>query len=188
MTTKTIKHFAFDSSGKLGEGATGVVYLGTDLRTGAPIAVKAIELKNIDNEVTQYLLKNEVRSLQITHHPNVLRAIDVIEDPEFCYVVTDYLPKGTLAEYIEKKGVIPEDEALQIFKQLVDGYDHIFDLKIYHRDLKPHNILFDAQFRPVLSDFGYAEITGFLPKPQLSYNVGSPGYMAPESIVGNLYS
>lgn len=100
MAIKTIKHFSFDLSKKLGEGATGVVYLGTDLRTGAPVAVKAIELKNIDNEVTRYLLKNEMRALQITHHPNVLRAIDIIEDPEFCYVVTDYLPKGTLAEHI----------------------------------------------------------------------------------------
>lgn len=91
----------------------------------------------------------------MTNHPNVLRAIDVIQEPEFVYIVTDYLPKGTLAEYIQKLGSIPEAESLQIFKQIVDGYDHIFDLKIYHRDLKPHNILFDSNFRPVLSDFGY---------------------------------
>lgn len=58
MSIKNIKHFLFDESKKLGEGSTGVVYLGTDLRNGRPVAVKAIELKNIDNEVTQYLLKN----------------------------------------------------------------------------------------------------------------------------------
>jgi serine/threonine protein kinase len=58
MSIKTLKHFSFDTGRKLGEGSTGKVYLGTDLKTGTPIAVKAIELKNIDNEVTQYLLKN----------------------------------------------------------------------------------------------------------------------------------
>ena len=58
MNTKRIKHFAFDYNKKLGEGATGTVYQGTDLRNNMAIAVKAIELKNIDNEVTQYLLKN----------------------------------------------------------------------------------------------------------------------------------
>ena len=188
MSIKKIKHFAFDYNRKLGEGSTGTVYLGTDLRSNTPIAVKAIELKNIDNEVTQYLLKNEINALKTTNHPNVLRAIDVVQEPDFVYIVTDYLPNGTLAEYIEKRGSIAETEALEIFKQIVDGYDHIFDLRIYHRDLKPHNILFDVNWKPVLSDFGYCEMTGFLPKPSLQYNVGSPGFMAPESIVGNMYS
>jgi serine/threonine protein kinase len=81
MTLKTIKHFTFDESKKLGEGSTGTVYLGTDLRNNSPIAVKAIDLKNIDNEVTQYLLKNEIKALRITNHPNVLKAIDVIQEP-----------------------------------------------------------------------------------------------------------
>lgn len=40
----------------------------------------------------------------------------------------------------------------------------------------------------MLSDFGYCENKGYLPKPSLQYNVGSPGFMAPESIVGNRYS
>ena len=119
------------------------MYLGTDLITQQPIAIKAILLKNIDNEVTQYLLKNEVKALTMTNHPNVLKAIDMIQDENFVYVVTDYLPKGTLGDYITKRGVIPEREALEIFRQLVEGYDHILDLKMFHRDLKPHNILFD---------------------------------------------
>ena len=79
----------------------------------------------------------------------------MIQETDYVFIVTDYLPNGTLADYIEKKGGIPEPEALEIFTQIVDGYDHIFDLKIFHRDLKPHNILFDSHFRPVLSDFGY---------------------------------
>jgi serine/threonine protein kinase len=49
MSIKTIKHFTFDQGKKLGEGSTGTVYLGTDLRSNTPVAVKAIELKNIDN-------------------------------------------------------------------------------------------------------------------------------------------
>lgn len=49
MSLKTIKNFVFDYGKKLGEGATGTVYLGTDLRNNQPVAVKAIDLRNIDN-------------------------------------------------------------------------------------------------------------------------------------------
>lgn len=83
---------------------------------------------------------------------------------------------------------MPEQQALAVFKEIVDGYEHILNLKIFHRDLKPQNILFDDYWRPVLSDFGYCEYEGYITKPKLQYNVGSPGFMAPESIVGNIYS
>lgn len=50
---------------------------------------------------------------------------------------------------------------------------------ILHRDLKPSNILFSESQKPVICDFGYCEIAGYLPKPKMYYNVGSPAYMAP---------
>lgn len=49
-------------------------------------------------------------------------------------------------------------------------------------------MLFSESYQPVICDFGYCEISGFLPKPKMHYNVGSPAYMAPESITGNMYS
>ena len=188
MSYKTIKNFVFDYNRRLGKGSTGTVYLGKDLRTNQLVAVKTIELKTIDNEVTKYLLRNEIQALKTTSHPNVLRAIDVVEEKDCVYIVTEYLAKGSLADHILKRGRIPEAEALQLFRQIVDGYEHIFDLRIHHRDLKPHNILFDEHLRPVISDFGYCENLGQFRRPSLQYNVGSPGFMAPESIVGNLYS
>lgn len=137
MPSKTIKNFVFDDSKILGKGSTGTVYLGKDLNTGSPIAVKVIELRTITNEITQFLLKNEMKALRTTNHPNVLKAIDIIKEPDNVYIVTEYLPKGTLANYIIRKGKIPEEEALEIFKQIVDGYEHILSLNIQHRDLKP---------------------------------------------------
>lgn len=58
MSLKTIRNFTFDYKRILGKGSTGTVYLGTDLRNNQLVAVKAIELRTIDNEVTQYLLRN----------------------------------------------------------------------------------------------------------------------------------
>ena len=48
--------------------------------------------------------------------------------------------------------------------------------------------MFSAEGNPVICDFGYSEVTGYMQKPKMYYNVGSPAYMAPESIVGSLYN
>lgn len=89
---------------------------------------------------------------------------------------------------IRAKGRIPEPEALKIFKGIVEGYAEIQRHRIVHRDLKPENIMFSTEGNPVICDFGYSEVGGYLPKPKMYYNVGSPAYMAPESITGSVYS
>lgn len=94
----------------------------------------------------------------------------------------------TLHEMIKARGRIPENEALSIFKGIVNGYAEIQRHRITHRDLKPENIMLSPDGNPVICDFGYSEIAGYLAKPKMFYNVGSPAYMAPESIVGSVYN
>ena len=68
-------------------------------------------MKNIDNDVTKYLLENEIKALQLSNHPNVLKAIEVIRRPDFCYVVTDYLQGKSLHDIIKTRGKLPEAES-----------------------------------------------------------------------------
>lgn len=95
---------------------------------------------------------------------------------------------SNLSDFIKSNNAIPEERALEFFKQIVEGYRCIQEHQIVHRDLKPSNILLTSDFIPKISDFGYCEIQGFLPKPKMFYNVGSPSYMAPEAMSKNLYS
>lgn len=103
-------------------------------------------------------------------------------------MVTNYCSNKTLEEYIKHRGRLVEEEALGIFKQIVEGYAVIRNYNILHRDLKPSNILFSEANQAVICDFGYCEIGNFMQKPKMYYNVGSPAYMAPETISKNLYS
>lgn len=81
-----------------------------------------------------------------------------------------------------------EEEGLAIFRGIVEGYAGIRNYGIVHRDLKPANILFSENNEPVICDFGYCEVGGYMQKPKMYYNVGSPAYMAPETLLRNLYS
>ena len=87
---------------------------------------------------------------------------------------------------------MPEEEAVLIFRQILEGYRQIRSKSIVHRDLKPDNVLFktrpEVSKRVAVIDFGYCEMAEVPNKPQMFYNVGSPKYMAPEAYVDNLYS
>lgn len=87
---------------------------------------------------------------------------------------------------MEYLGRLEEAEAIYFFRGLVNGYAECVKQGIIHRDLKPSNVLL-SEGVPKIIDFGYAEIAG-VPKPKMYYNVGSPSYMAPESILDNVYS
>lgn len=137
--------------------------------------------------MTRYLLENELQALRIVDHPNLIKNYDIVKNKDFTYIVMEYCPSN-LNAFIKNNRNVPEEKILEIFKQIVEGYKSLKDHKIIHRDLKPSNILLTNDLIPKISDLGYCEIDGFLPKPKMFYNVGSPSYMAPEAITKNTYS
>ena len=90
------------------------------------------------------------------NHRNVMKCIDVIKTPRVYYLVTEYCPHGNLEELIKLQKCIPEDRAILIMKQVVDGYKALMAKGIIHRDLKPANIMrFGNQWK--IGDFGFAK-------------------------------
>ena len=151
------------------------------------MAIKVIDMATINNEVTKYLLQNETQALRITDHPNVIKAYDIIHSQDKCYIVMEFCHLS-LAEHIKGARMVPQEQAMEIFRQIVQGYRELRDHRIVHRDLKPSNILLTPELVPKISDMGYCEIEGYLPKPKMFYNVGSPSYMAPEAKIKNTYN
>jgi serine/threonine protein kinase len=119
--------YAIVDSQLLGKGSTGNVYLGFLLiNPQAKVAIKAINLKEIDNEVTRYLLSCEIAALSNlgkidnTAHENIVRLLDVVLQENYIYLVTELLEGGTLGEYLKKaSNGLPEDEVMLIFRQIL---------------------------------------------------------------------
>lgn len=94
------------------------------------------------------------------------------------YIVTELLEGGTLQEMLAKRGPLSEQEAMNIFRQLLAGSDAVIQAGVIHRDLKPANILLTSNNTPKIIDFGYCQVIlgGGIVR---AFNVGSPSYMAP---------
>ena len=90
----------------------------------------------------------------------------------------EYAPYGDLADLIKTVGHFPEIIARMYFKQLIDAVEYLHDKNICHLDIKPDNMLLDANFCVKLADFGFA--VKIPEKVLLTATVGSPSYLLPE--------
>ena len=91
-----LDEYAVDMDIVLGQGSTGCVYQGLNIKTSNKVAVKIVDLRTIDNEVALYLLNMEKTALMIISSPYVLQGLKVAQDHRYCFMITEYCNGGTL--------------------------------------------------------------------------------------------
>ena len=163
----------------LGEGATGVVYAARG-RDGATVAVKLLRSELAADAVLQARFRREARLAHGIESSHVVPILAVGET----YLVLPLYPGGSLADRLRKSGPLGTDETIALAAQLARGLDALHARGIVHRDVKPSNVLFDADGRAALSDFGLARAVD---SPRLTRDgqlLGTPHYLAPELIEG----
>ena len=69
------------------------------------MAVKAIQMNQVNNEVTQYLLDGEKKAMTTIKSPYVIKTHEIIQQKDYCYIVMELCPNGTLKDHIQKKGI-----------------------------------------------------------------------------------
>ena len=122
---------------------------------------------------------NEARTLFNTkmHHPNIVRVTDVFEENGTVYYAMDYIEGSSLAGLIAQKGCLSESEALGYIKQIAAALKHLHANNCLHLDIKPANIMIDADGKATLIDFGvskqYDEVNGENTSTLLGH---TPGY------------
>ncbi|MBW8771937.1 MAG: protein kinase, partial [Gemmatimonadetes bacterium] len=182
-------HYRLERS--LGQGGMGVVFLARDLTLDRQVAVKVVHPElAIHSSITQRFL-SEARVIAKLRHPNIVAVHAAGEATGVFWDVMDYVPGETLRDRLNREGTVPAGAAQRIVAELADALDAAGRQGVVHRDVKPENILLDAESgRALLVDFGVARILQVAGDSQASITgqgvaVGTPTYMSPEQASGD---
>ncbi|WP_339732578.1 serine/threonine protein kinase [uncultured Gimesia sp.] len=156
----------------LGEGSYGSVWLAQEENTGKNVAIKFYTYRR---GLDWSLLNREVEKLAelyTSRHIISLQGVGWNSDPP--YYMMEYLENGSLSSFLDAEP-LPVSEAVRIAKTVLLALVHAHGRGILHCDLKPANILIDANFEPRLCDFGQSRLSD-----EQSPSLGTLYYMAPE--------
>ena len=164
----------------LGEGGMGAVYKAHDIELERLVALKVIRPELTTNPDILRRFKQElILARQVTHR-NVIRIFDLGQADGFKFITMEYLEGEDLRAVLKKKGKLPPDEAARILLQICRALEVAHGEGVIHRDLKPQNIMLDANGRAYVMDFGIAR-SAYLPgMTQTGALIGTPEYMSPE--------
>ncbi len=171
----------------LGQGGMGAVYLGRDLTLDRPVAIKVIAPEVASNATVRDRFLQEARAVAKLRHPGIVSVYSAGESNGLAYFVMEYVPGESLRDLLTREGTVTGERAQTILREIALALDYAHAQGLVHRDVKPENILLDADSgRAMLTDFGVArafEKEGGL--TQTGMILGSPRYMAPEQASGD---
>ncbi|MGH9315508.1 MAG: serine/threonine-protein kinase, partial [Thermoanaerobaculia bacterium] len=133
--------------GLVGRGGMGEVYRADDLKLGQPVALKFLPRKLSGERTWIERFYAEVRHARQISHPNVCRVYDVGEIEGRHFLSMEYVDGEDLASLLRRIGRLPGDKAVEIARQLCAGLAAAHELGVFHRDLKPYNVMLDGRGR-----------------------------------------
>ncbi len=168
---------------ELGRGGMAIVYkaLQPSLRRYVALKVLPDYFQSDPEFVARF--QREARAAAQISHPNVVTIYDVGEQAGVHYIAMEYLEGGSLLDRLARGPLSPE-EALQIVEQVGSALDFAHGRGLIHRDIKPANILFSADGRPKVTDFGIVRAGDTNRLTRAGTMLGTPEYMSPEQAEG----
>jgi len=138
---------------KLGEGASGSVFVVTEKNSEEKKALKMVVPKNPKEE---NMILNEIALMQISEHPNILRYYESYKQDRNIFMVLELMESNLTDIVLERTGHFTEEVIAYILKETLSGLNFLHKQHRLHRDIKSDNVLMNLQGDIKLGDFGYA--------------------------------
>jgi DNA-binding NarL/FixJ family response regulator len=166
----------------IGESEKAIVYLATSMALGADVALK-VSRSEIENASDRQIFAREHAALSALRHPAIVKIHEYGVHHGREYLAMEYFPRGDLKARLQR-GIL-EPDVLRYVEQIARALDVVHTAGIFHRDLKPPNVMLRETDEVVLIDFGLARnLQGELQSTRKGVLRGSPYYMSPEQALG----
>ena len=174
---------------ELGHGGMGSVYLAEDTELHRQVALKIPKFAQQDDPEMLERFYREARSAATLNHPNICQVHDIGEYQGAPYISMAYIGGPPLSKLVGTPRLRSERTIAKLARKIAVGLAAAQNKGILHRDLKPGNILLDERNEPVITDFGLARQVEQNVDDRLTQEgmlIGTPAYMSPEQISGDL--
>jgi eukaryotic-like serine/threonine-protein kinase len=170
----------------IGAGGMGIVYKAINVPLNRAVALKVLPSTwRGGKPAYRERFAREARAAAKIEHPNVVRVLRAGQIGEDCFIESEYVEGRNLREVITQRGRLDPDHAVGVLRDVAAGLAAVHAHGLVHRDVKPANILTDADGRAKIADFGLVrdqEDDSSLTLP--GGVLGSPQYMSPEQCAG----
>jgi len=163
-----------------------IVYLARDLRHSREVAVKILRPELAPSIGPERFLR-EIGIAAKLHHPHILPLYDSGEADGFLFYAMPYVEGDSLRRRLNREKQLPQEEALQIAREIGDALSYAHSHDVVHRDIKPENVLLEAG-HALVTDFGIARAiseAGDNTITETGIAIGTPAYMSPEQGAGD---
>jgi serine/threonine-protein kinase len=170
---------------QIGSGGMSTVFRAFDTVLERPVAIKLMhrEMSSDSDQLERF--RREARAVAQLNHPHIVQVIDAGEDDNAPYIVLEYIEGETLKDCIRRKGRLPIPEAIAYAIEIARALGAAHERAIVHRDVKPQNVLIDAEGSAKVTDFGIART---LTEEGLTADgrvLGTTDYVSPEQALGH---
>lgn len=174
----------YELQGPIASGGMGTVYKAMHKTLNRTVAVKVLHPQYTGDVSFVKRFQREARAMARLEHENIIRVYDVAEGQGPQYMVMEFFPGKDLKKVIRERGALPLSESLSIVLQAAEALTYVHAEGIIHRDIKPGNIMINAEGKVKLADFGIAFAADELPITATDEVLGTPEYMSPEHAAG----
>ena len=176
----------FEIAGLIGAGGFAAVFRARDLTLDRDVAIKVLDPRiALDEEATRRLL-DEARLVAAAEHPHIVPLYEAASRDGITWLVMRHFGHGTVAALLAREGALSPADVARIGAEVADALATAHARGIVHLDLKPDNLLVDAERHAYVADFGIARLLRAGEGQPSGLATGSPHYMSPEQVAGDV--
>ncbi len=171
---------------RLGGGGMADVYVAEQAQLGRNVVIKVLHPHLARDEEVAERFRREAEAAAKLVHPHICAILDYGATEDVVFTVMPYFEGGSLADLIQKNRGVDPARTASVAAQVACALDYAHRHGVVHRDVKPDNVLFDADGNAAITDFGIATARFHARLTATGRAMGTPHYMSPEQAMGKL--